>query len=53
MAYVLLGVIGFLPDPLIQASAEPSATGAVLGIVAINPLLNIVHLVVGGALLYA
>ena len=53
MAYVLLGVIGFLPDPLIQASAEPSATGAVLGIVPINPLLNVVHLVVGGALLYA
>jgi len=53
VAYVLLGVIAFLPDPLVQASAEPSATGAVLGIVPINPLLNVVHLVLGGALLYA
>jgi hypothetical protein len=53
VAYVLLGVIAFLPDPLVQASAEPSATGAVLGIVPVNPLLNVVHLVLGGALLYA
>lgn len=53
VAYVLLGVIGFLPDPLVQASAQPSAAGAVLGIVPINPLLNVVHLVLGGALLYA
>jgi hypothetical protein len=53
LAYVLLGVVAFLPDPLVQASAEPSATGAVLGIVPVNPLLNVVHLVLGGALLYA
>ena len=53
VAYVLLGVVAFLPDPLVQASAEPSATGAVLGIVPVNPLLNVVHLVLGGALLYA
>ena len=53
VAYVLLGVIAFLPDPLVQASAEPSATGAVLGIVPINPLLNVGHLVLGGALIYA
>ena len=53
VAYVLLGVIAFLPDPLVQASAEPSATGAVLGIVPVNPLLNVVHLALGGALLYA
>ena len=53
VAYVLLGVIAFLPDPLVQTSAEPSATGAVLGIVPINPLLNVLHLVLGGALLYA
>jgi len=53
VAYVLLGVVAFLPDPLVQASAEPSATGAVLGMIPINPLLNVVHLVLGGALLYA
>jgi hypothetical protein len=53
VVYVLLGVIGFLPDPLVQASDAPSATGAVLGLVPINPLLNVVHLVLGGALLYA
>ena len=53
VAYVLLGVIAFLPDPLVQASADPGATGAVLGIVPVNPLLNVVHLVLGGGLLYA
>ncbi len=53
VAYVLLGVVAFLPDPLVQASAEPSATGAVLGMIPINPLLNVVHLVLGGVLLYA
>lgn len=51
--FVLIGVVGFLPDPLVQACTDPSATGAVLGILPINPLLNVVHLAIGGALLYA
>ena len=53
IVYVLLGVIGFLPDPLVQPSASPSATGALFGIFPINPLHNVVHLAIGGALLYA
>jgi hypothetical protein len=52
-AYVLLGVIGFLPDPLVQASAVPRASGALLGILPINAALNVVHLAIGGSLLYA
>jgi len=51
--YVLLGVVGFLPDPLVQASTAASATGALLGIFPINPLHNVVHLVIGASLLYA
>ncbi len=46
-------MIGFLPDPLVQPSASPSATGALFGIFPINPLHNVVHLAIGGALLYA
>jgi uncharacterized protein DUF4383 len=52
-AYVLLGVVGFLPDPLVQASAAPGASGALLGILPINAALNVVHLAIGGSLLYA
>ncbi len=53
IVYVLLGVIGFLPDPLVQPSASPSATGALFGIFPVNLLHNVVHLAIGGALLYA
>jgi hypothetical protein len=53
VTYVLLGVIGFLPDPLVQASTAETATGAVLGIFPINALHNAVHLVIGASLLYA
>ena len=51
--HVLLGVVGFLPDPLVQASTAASATGALVGIFPINPLHNVVHLVIGASLLYA
>jgi predicted membrane protein len=51
--YVLVGVVGFLPDPLVQASTAASATGALLGVFPINPLHNFVHLVIGASLLYA
>jgi hypothetical protein len=53
VAYVLLGVIGFLPDPLVQASAAPGASGALVGIFPISAALNAVHLAIGGSLLYA
>ena len=53
VAYVLLGVIGFLPDPLVQASGAPGASGALVGIFPINTALNVVHLAIGGSLLYA
>lgn len=51
--YVLVGVVGFLPDPLVQASSAASATGALLGVFPINLLHNVVHLVIGASLLYA
>jgi hypothetical protein len=53
VAYVLLGVVGFLPDPLVQSSAAPGASGALVGIFPINAALNLVHLAIGGSLLYA
>lgn len=53
VAYVLLGVVGFLPDPLVQASAALGASGALVGILPINTALNVVHLAIGGSLLYA
>jgi hypothetical protein len=51
--YVLIGVVGFLPDPLVQPSAADGATGALFGIFSINPLHNFVHLAIGATLLYA
>jgi hypothetical protein len=51
--YVLVGVVGFLPDPLVQASTAASATGALLGVFPINLLHNVVHLVIAASLLYA
>lgn len=52
--YVVVGLAGFLP-PLVTGDAPadmPSATGNLLGIFPINALHNIVHLVIGAALLY-
>ena len=52
--YVIIGLAGFLPA-LVTGSAPPdmpSADGNLLGIFPINALHNIVHLVIGAALLY-
>ena len=53
-AYVLIGLLGFI-GPFVTGDAGPtmpSATGNLLGLFPINPLHNIVHLVIGAALLY-
>jgi hypothetical protein len=52
--YVLVGILGFV-DGLVTGEAPadmPSADGLLLGIFPINALHNIVHLVIGAALLY-
>src|SRR5829696_6553905 len=52
--YVIIGLAGFIPA-LVTGSAPPdmqSADGNLLGIFPINMLHNLVHLVIGGALLY-
>jgi hypothetical protein len=54
VVYVLVGIAGFFP-PLVTGEAPPdmpSADGNLLGIFPINALHNIVHLVIGAALLY-
>ena len=53
--YVLVGVLGFIPgirtdEPGIGGMT--SAEGALLGIFPVNALHNIVHIVIGAALLY-
>ena len=53
--YVLVGILGFLGDPLVTGGAHedmPSAEGDLLGIFPINAIHNVVHLVIGAALLY-
>ncbi|HVM24386.1 MAG TPA: DUF4383 domain-containing protein [Candidatus Limnocylindrales bacterium] len=53
--YVLVGLMGFLGDPFVTGSDHgnmPSAEGDLLGIFPINALHNVVHLVIGAALLY-
>lgn len=52
--YVLIGILGFIP-PLVTGSAPAgmeSASGNLLGIFPINAVHNVVHLVIGAALLY-
>ena len=54
VVYLLVGLAGFI-GPLVTGDAPanmPSADGNLLGIFPINPLHNIVHLVIGAALLY-
>lgn len=53
--YVLVGVLGFLGEPIVDAGSHAemeSASGDLLGIFPINALHNVVHLVIGAALLY-
>ncbi len=54
VVYVLVGVLGFLPG-LVTGDAPAgmeSAEGSLLGIFPVNAVHNIVHLVIGAALLY-
>ena len=55
VVYVLVGVLGFLGDPIVADATHedmPSATGDLLGIFPINAIHNVVHLLIGAALLY-
>ena len=52
--YVLIGILGFIPGmaPGGAPAGMESASGSLLGIFPINAVHNIVHLVIGAALLY-
>jgi hypothetical protein len=53
--YVLVGVLGFLGDPIVAEAAHEdmqSASGDLLGLFPINVLHNIVHLAIGAFLLW-
>ena len=53
--YVIVGILGFLGDPIVASSSHadmPSATGDLMGIFPINAVHNVVHLLIGGILLY-
>lgn len=54
VVYVLVGIAGFIPALAPEGTHEgmDSATGAILGIFPINAVHNVVHLVIGAALLY-
>ncbi len=54
VVYVLVGIFGFIPGVTTQGevTGAPGATGAILGIFPVNALHNIVHLVIGAALLF-
>lgn len=55
VVYVLVGILGFLGDPLVTDAGHAdmeSASGDLLGIFPINALHNVVHLLIGAALLY-
>ena len=51
----MVGIIGFLGEPFVTEASHadmPSATGNVLGIFPINEVHNVVHLLIGGVLLW-
>jgi hypothetical protein len=53
--YLLVGVLGFLGEPLVMPGSHadmPSADGNLLGIFPINAIHNVVHLVIGAVLLW-
>lgn len=52
--YVIVGIAGFIPALVTPGTAEGmhSASGHLLGIFPINWVHNVVHLVIGAALLY-
>lgn len=52
--YLVIGILGFL-DPLVAEATHPdmeTASGDLFGLFPINAVHNIVHLVIGAALLY-
>jgi Domain of unknown function (DUF4383) len=51
IAYVLIGVLGFVPGITMPSSAP--GQGLLLGIFAVNTIHNVAHLVLGAALIWA
>ena len=51
-AYVLVGVLGFVPAVTVPNGAMPGQ-GLLLGIFAVNAVHNLAHLILGGALVWA
>src|SRR3712207_3232429 len=54
VVYVLVGILGFVPG-IVTGDAPPtmpSAEGNLLGIFPVNAIHNVVHLLIGAALLY-
>jgi hypothetical protein len=55
VVYVIVGILGFLGDPIVTGASHadmPSASGDLLGIFPINAIHNVVHLAIGAILLY-
>ena len=52
LAYVLIGVLGFIPGITVANGMAPGQ-GLLLGIFAVNTVHNLAHLVLGGALIWA
>lgn len=53
--YVVVGILGFLGEPIVTTASHPnmeSASGDLLGLFPINVVHNVVHLLIGGILLY-
>jgi len=53
--YVIVGILGFLGDPIVTQGSHadmPSASGDLMGLFPINAIHNVVHLLIGGILLY-
>ncbi len=53
--YVIVGILGFLGDPIVTPGSHadmPSASGDLMGLFPINAIHNVVHLLIGGILLY-
>ena len=51
-AYLLIGVLGFIPGVTVPNGAAPGQ-GLLLGIFAVNTIHNLAHLILGAALVWA
>jgi len=51
IAYLLIGVLGFIPGVTVPNSGAPGQ-GLLLGIFAVNTIHNLAHLLLGAALVY-